>query len=204
MSLSWGCVKETFPIHISARTNLNPSSRNSSTMNGRRCMSLQQGQGRSSSCHIHQRSGGKDTHSRNSRQGSFPTSKNMETSIHNSQDAVQLVYPVLSELDHEEAWVIFLTTCNKVIAKEMLSKGTLTHTSIDSRTILRQALLHNAAAIILCHNHPSGNECPSRADIGLTDKLRKACSLLDIPLLDHIIVGDGAYFSFSDEQTVKI
>lgn len=128
----------------------------------------------------------------------------METTIHNSRDAVQLVYPVLSELDHEEAWVIFLTTCNKVIAKEMLSKGTLTHTSIDSRTILRQALLHNAAAIILCHNHPSGNECPSRADIGLTDNLQKACSLLDIPLLDHIIVGDGAYFSFSDEQTVKI
>lgn len=127
----------------------------------------------------------------------------MET-IRNSHEAVQSLYPFINDLDHEEAWVIFLTPCNRVIAKEMLSKGTLTHTSIDSRTILRQALLHNAAAIILCHNHPSGNECPSRTDIGLTDNLRKACSLLDIPLLDHIILGDGAYFSFSDEQTVKI
>lgn len=127
----------------------------------------------------------------------------MET-IRNSHEAVQSLYPFINDLDHEEAWVIFLTLCNRVIAKEMLSKGTLTHTSIDSRTILRQALLHNAAAIILCHNHPSGNECPSWADIGLTDNLRKACSLLDIPLLDHIILGDGAYFSFSDEQTVKI
>ena len=78
--------------------------------------------------------------------------------VHNSHDAVRLVYPVLYGLDHEEAWVIFLTTCNGVIAAEMLSKGTLTNTAIDSRTILRQALLHNAASIILCHNHPSGNE----------------------------------------------
>lgn len=89
--------------------------------------------------------------------------------VHNSHDAVRLVYPVLYGLDHEEAWVIFLTTCNGVIAAEMLSKGTLTNTAIDSRTILRQALLHNAASIILCHNHPSGNERPSTADIGQTE-----------------------------------
>lgn len=124
--------------------------------------------------------------------------------IHNSKDAVRLVYPVLSELDHEEAWVIFLTTCNRVIAKEMLSKGTLTHTAIDSRTILRQALLHNAAAIILCHNHPSGNECPSRADIGLTDNLRKACRLMEIPLIDHIILTESRYYSFADEVARQI
>ena len=127
----------------------------------------------------------------------------MET-VMNSRDAVRLLQPSICDLDHEEAWVIFLTTYNVVIAAEMLSKGTLTHTAIDSRTILRQALLHNAAAIILCHNHPSGNEKPSRADIGLTDNLQRACRLMDIHLLDHIIVGDGAYFSFSDEKTLNI
>lgn len=127
----------------------------------------------------------------------------MET-VKNSRDAVRLLQPAISDLDHEEAWVIFLTTHNVVIAAEMLSKGTLTRTAIDSRTILRQALLHNAAAIILCHNHPSGNEKPSLADIGLTDNLHKACSLLDIALVDHIIVGDGTYFSFSDEKTLNI
>ena len=123
--------------------------------------------------------------------------------VHNSHDAVRLVYPVLYGLDHEEAWVIFLTSCNGVIATEMLSRGTLTNTAIDSRTILRQALLHNAASIILCHNHPSGNERPSMADIDLTENLHKACSLLDIRLIDHIIVGAGGYFSFSEEQIQK-
>ena len=127
----------------------------------------------------------------------------MET-VHNSQDAVRLVYPVLSGLDHEEAWVIFMTSRHGVIAQDMLSKGTLTQSSIDSRTILRQALLRNAAAIILCHNHPSGNEKPSRADIGLTDNLQRACRLMDIHLLDHIIVGEDAYFSFSEEQVNHI
>lgn len=96
--------------------------------------------------------------------------------------------------------MIFLTSCNGVIATEMLSRGTLTNTAIDSRTILRQALLHNAASIILCHNHPSGNERPSMADIDLTENLHKACSLLDIRLIDHIIVGAEGYFSFSEEQ----
>ncbi len=124
--------------------------------------------------------------------------------VHNSQDAARLVYPALSGLDHEEAWVIFLTANNGVITTEMLSKGTLNKTAIDSWTILRQALLKNAAAIILCHNHPSGNERPSPADIGLTDNLHKACTLLDIALLDHIIVGGDAYFSFSEEQIKKI
>ena len=124
--------------------------------------------------------------------------------VHNSQDAVRLVYPALSGLDHEEAWVIFLTANNGVITTEMLSKGTLNKTAIDSRPILRQALLKNAAAIILCHNHPSGNEKPSPADIGLTDNLLKACKLMDIPLIDHIILSGSQYYSFADETVKKL
>ena len=124
--------------------------------------------------------------------------------IHNSREAVKLVSPALSDLDHEEAWVIFLTSQNGVISTDMLSKGTLNKTAIDCRTILRQALLKNAAAIILCHNHPSGNEHPSRADIGLTETLQKACKLMDIPLLDHIILSSGKYYSFADELARQI
>jgi DNA repair protein RadC len=127
----------------------------------------------------------------------------MET-VRNSLDAIRLFYPVIYDLDHEEAWVIFLTACNKVISMEMLSKGTLTQTSIDSRTILRLALLHNASSIILCHNHPSGNEQPSRADIGLTDNLRKACKLIDILLIDHIIVGQNRYYSFAEDGAFPV
>ena len=86
----------------------------------------------------------------------------------------------------------------------MVSKGTLKQTSIDCRTILRQALLHNASAIIVFHNHPSGISTPSASDIQLTRELMDACRMLDISLLDHIIVGDEDFYSFSDEQTYKI
>ena len=119
--------------------------------------------------------------------------------ICNSREAAQLLAPAMSDLDHEEAWAIFLNPANGVIAAEMLSKGTLTCTAIDNRTVLRQALLRNAASIILCHNHPSGNERPSQSDIRLTEKMRRACSLLEIPLLDHIIITQDRYYSFADD-----
>lgn len=124
--------------------------------------------------------------------------------INCSQDAAFLLYPNVFDLDHEEAWVIYLTTQNSVIGTEMISKGTLTSTCIDSRTVLRQALLHNAASIILCHNHPSGSEKPSQADINMTENLKDACKLMDIPLLDHIIVGENRYYSFADDGASQI
>ena len=104
-------------------------------------------------------------------------------------------------LDHEEVWCIFLTSANTVITKEMLSKGTLTKTIIDNRTVMRRALLNNAAAIILLHNHPSGNPMPSPDDIRFTSGLKKACDLMGINLLDHIIIADGEFFSFSEDRT---
>ena len=82
----------------------------------------------------------------------------------------------------------------------MLSKGTLTETAIDCRTVLRQALLHNAAALILLHNHPSGNPKPSQQDIHFTDQLRKACLLIDIRLVDHIITSKNSFYSFIEEK----
>ena len=85
----------------------------------------------------------------------------------------------------------------------MLSMGTLTQTSIDSRTIIKRALMNNAQGFILLHNHPSGNPLPSFHDIELTSKLRKACDLMDINLMDHIILADDCYFSFSGEKVFE-
>lgn len=82
--------------------------------------------------------------------------------------------------------------------------GTLTQTSIDNRTVIRRALLNNAAGIILLHNHPSGNPQPSQSDIQFTSGMKKACDLMDIQFLDHIIFTDVDFFSFSEEKTFNI
>ena len=115
--------------------------------------------------------------------------------------AERVLHDNLSGLDHEEVWCIFLARDNSVIAKEMVSMGTLTQTSIDNRTVIRRALLNNAAGIILLHNHPSGNPQPSQSDIRFTSGMKKACDLMDIQFLDHIIFTDGGFFSFSEEKT---
>ena len=128
----------------------------------------------------------------------------MDTSkeqVNNCMAAEKILHETLSGLDHEEVWCIFLTSANTVIAKEMISRGTLTQTVIDNRTVIRRALLNNAAGIILLHNHPSGNPKPSPNDIRFTSGMKKACDLMDIKLLDHIIFTDGEFFSFSEEKT---
>ena len=117
--------------------------------------------------------------------------------------AQEIIHDQMVELDHEEVWVVFLTTNNKVLSAELISKGTLTHTAVDCRTVLRAALLHNAGAIIIAHNHPSGVPKPGLADVTFTGKLKSACSLMDIKLLDHIIIGKDSFFSFSQDQTLK-
>lgn len=122
------------------------------------------------------------------------------TQITNSNDAMSILFPEFLNLDHEEAWVVFLNADNRVLCKEMITKGTLTSTPIDARTILRRALLNNAAGIILAHNHPSGNAIPSKSDIDQTKVLRDACNLMSVNLLDHIIVAEDTYFSFASSE----
>ena len=122
-------------------------------------------------------------------------------SITDPQMVEEMVHENLYGLDHEQVWIIFLTTANTPIAKEMISKGTLNYTAIDNRTILRRVLLNNAAGFILIHNHPSGNPQPSQQDIKMTEKLKKACELMDVKLIDHVIFTDDAFFSFSEEHT---
>jgi DNA repair protein RadC len=82
---------------------------------------------------------------------------------------------------------------------EIVSEGGITGTVADPRLILKKALAYNAVSIILCHNHPSGNLKPSKADEMLTKKIKEAAALLDIKVLDHIIVSTEGYFSFADE-----
>lgn len=120
--------------------------------------------------------------------------------IASGRAAQEVVHDQLADLDHEEVWVIHLTSAHTVIAAEMVSMGTLTETSIDCKRVLRAALLQNAAAIIISHNHPSGNPEPGSADLEWTMKLRRACDIMDIDLLDHVILSKDKFFSFNMEK----
>jgi DNA repair protein RadC len=107
--------------------------------------------------------------------------------------------PIIGELPHEEFWIVYLNNSNKVLDQLQLSKGGITGTLVDVRITLKKALELGATAIILTHNHPSGNLYPSEADKQLTKKLKTASESLDIKVLDHIIVTEKSYFSFADE-----
>ena len=115
-----------------------------------------------------------------------------------------LMQPRLRDLDHEECWVLFLNKGNRLISREMVSSGGLDSTIIDNRSIIRKALDRKASAIILVHNHPSGNAVPSRADIAQTQALSKALKVCDLALLDHVIIARSSYYSFADEQLINL
>lgn len=99
---------------------------------------------------------------------------------------------------HEVFACLFLDTRHRVIQYEELFHGTLDGTSVHPREVLKRALAHNAAAVILAHNHPSGVAEPSRADEQLTQRLRDALGLVDIRVLDHVVIGDGTSVSFAE------
>jgi DNA repair protein RadC len=125
------------------------------------------------------------------------------TPIKASAQAAGYLREDLRNLDHEESWILLLNSANLPLAKKMITVGTIRSTQIDHRRIIKEALLTNATAIILFHNHPSGTPVPSVADINETNKLRKACDIFDISLLDHIILTDESYYSFADETQNK-
>ena len=105
----------------------------------------------------------------------------------------------LARLPHEVFVIVFLTAQNRVIAVDELFRGTLTQTSVYPREIVKRALAHNAAAVILAHNHPSGEASPSAADRSLTKHLADALALIDVRVLDHFIVAPGASLSFAEQ-----
>jgi len=99
---------------------------------------------------------------------------------------------------HEVFAVLFLDVQNRLVAMEELFRGTLTQTSVYPREVVLRALHHQAAAVVLAHNHPSGQVEPSRADQALTETLKAALGLVDVRVLDHVIVGQGATMSFAE------
>lgn len=130
------------------------------------------------------------------RHASLPLNKKQVTS---SSDIARFLQVRLQDLRHEVFAVLFLNRANRINHFEIVSEGGITGTVADPRIILKKALEQNAVSIIVCHNHPSGNLRPSRADELLTQKLKEAALLLDITMLDHIIVSDQGYYSFADE-----
>ena len=119
--------------------------------------------------------------------------------INTGDDVVRLFRPQLERLSHEECWVVYLTSSNRVIERYRISQGGVTGTVVDHRLIVKRAVEKLAHAVILVHNHPSGSELPSEEDRTVTERVAQAVSLFDIALLDHIIVTPGPCYSFRNE-----
>lgn len=121
------------------------------------------------------------------------------TSAHNVAEYIQ---SLLQDMPNEVFGVMYLNQANKIVHHEVISVGGITGTVADPRVIFRRALAEDAVAMILFHNHPSGNLRPSRQDEELTNKIVQAAKLFDIRILDHLIVSDNRYFSFADEGLI--
>ena len=122
------------------------------------------------------------------------------TAITSPNDAMALLQPRMQLLDREHFVVISLTTKNRVIAIETASIGSLSSSLVHPREIFKNAIRLSAAAIILGHNHPSGDPTPSREDLKITKRLVEAGKLIGIEVLDHIVVGVNAYTSFKEKS----
>ncbi|MBY0535069.1 MAG: DNA repair protein RadC [Chitinophagaceae bacterium] len=120
-------------------------------------------------------------------------------SITDSREIATFLKDQLQDLGHEVFSVVFLNRANRIIHYEIISQGGITGTVADPRIILKKALEQEAVSLILCHNHPSGNLRPSKADEMLTQKIKDAGLLMDIRVMDHIIVSQDGYYSFADE-----
>ncbi len=122
-----------------------------------------------------------------------------ENSVHSSMDSYNELKSSFIDLDHEQFYVLFLSRSNKILGKEQISRGGLSGTVADGKIIFQKALEMKSSAIILAHNHPSGQLKPSQADIRLTKQLVDFGKLIDLHILDHLIITDNNYFSFADE-----
>lgn len=115
-----------------------------------------------------------------------------------SKDVADIFQPLLSDLSHEEFWILFLNRSNRVINRMKLSQGGISGTVTDVRLVMKKAIECLASGIIVCHNHPSGNLNPSESDSKITQKIKDAGNMMDIQLLDHLIISDKDYYSFAD------
>ena len=108
------------------------------------------------------------------------------------------MHPVMQDLDVEEFWVLLLNQHYRLIKKVKISHGGITETSVDIRIIMKEAVLANCTILAVCHNHPSGNLKPSQCDDNLTKSIKRACEVMNIHFLDHVIVTDGQYYSYHE------
>ena len=119
--------------------------------------------------------------------------------LNNSQKVADHLATLLAGRTRETFVVLFLNRRNALLSTEILFEGTLTQAVVFPREIVKYALLKNAAAIICGHNHPSGELKPSADDQAITRKIKAACQLVDIQLLDHLIIAGTEFFSFADK-----
>lgn len=124
------------------------------------------------------------------------------TQIRSSADVFNIFHPLMEDLPHEEFWILFLNRANKIINRMKISQGGVSGTVTDVRIIMKKAIESLASGLVICHNHPSGNNTPSDADIRITQKIKEAGALMDIQLLDHLIICGREYYSFADNGTI--
>jgi DNA repair protein RadC len=125
-------------------------------------------------------------------------------SVRNSREVYERFLEHMSNLKHEEFWVMCLSRSQQVLSVNKIGEGGLSATVADPKKVFRIALENNAACIIVAHNHPSGNLQPSQEDNKLTNRLRENGSMMDCPLLDHLVVTDHGYYSYADEGTLLV
>ena len=112
------------------------------------------------------------------------------------------MHPVLQDHDVEEFWLLLMNQNYRLIKKVRIARGGISEVTVDVRLIIREAVLSNATIIAVCHNHPSGNIRPSLADNDLTTNIQQACKIMRIKFMDHVIITDGAYYSYHEEGKV--
>ena len=122
--------------------------------------------------------------------------------ITRSNDLFELFEPILLDLKHEEFWVAMLNGANKVLDVKRLTQGGTRQTVVDVQMLLKMVLEKSAQAIVVAHNHPSGQDHPSKEDDAITQRIKKGCEAIDIRFLDHIIIAGGKYYSFADDGKV--
>lgn len=113
-----------------------------------------------------------------------------------------LMRQTLERSEYEQFWVLHLNRANRLVCRECISRGGTASTVVDVKLLMKRAVDRLSSALILVHNHPSGNLRPSTDDDRLTDRIKKAAEILDIRVLDHVIIGPGGYYSYHDEGRI--
>ncbi len=122
--------------------------------------------------------------------------------ITSSQDIFDLYHLKYRDLKRENFSVIFLTSRHKIISEKVLFEGSVAESLVSIREVIREILANGAVSVIFLHNHPSGEVTPSDADYAITKKLVAACKTVDVLVIDHVIIGDGVFYSFADDHLI--